>query len=85
MELKLYTLGEIIDNINFGKMAISVSPDDNGTILIMDNEGWLMIKYPHNDYFQYDINFLYSDSIKEKRWAIMDAPEDIFEEVEETE
>jgi hypothetical protein len=77
----LLSLGQAIDALGEEKnsVAISIAPIDEGTILMHDEEDWLMIKYPHKEYFTYNINIQKNKKCIKKRWIIVDRPEHLNE------
>lgn len=72
-EKELLTLGEVIDALRMGKVAISLHPKDKGAVLKYDEERWLIVKYPGEDFFSKEIYIrLYGlDEVKLKRWIIV--------------
>jgi hypothetical protein len=79
-KLNLLTIGETIDQIQKGQIAISIHPDDNDTIMGVNHDGWLKIKHPKNNYFSLEFAFRKAEGIEDKRWLIMKEPENFYAE-----
>lgn len=81
-KLNLLSMGQVIDQIKQGQIAVSIHPDDEGTIVAVDKDNWLKIKYPERDSFRYEHFFRIdtTGNVPELRWLIMKEPENFIED-----
>jgi hypothetical protein len=75
----LLSLGEVMDRIQIGKLAFSIIDGDIGfEIIVNPKDDYLMVKSPDEEFFRYE-NYFRVTNTKEKRWIIIDMPENYLE------
>lgn len=77
VENKYYSLGEVIDNLEQGKIGISIHSETKefSTVIGLDPKGNAWIKYPGLDYAQYEFGFKVVEAAPHKRLTMINVPE----------
>lgn len=71
----MYSIGEVVDKIEYGYYAVSTLPTDEGTIISVDSEGWIFVIYPGDLYKSRSLSLQKVDEIENKRWEIKEIDE----------
>lgn len=90
---ELFTLGEVIENLKRDQYAIGVlnqelsdigNSKEEGSIIGVDDEGWMFIMYSYRDYKTHSLNIYKSvDDTHTKCWAIRDMDKDTKRKLDE--
>lgn len=77
VENQYYSLGEVMDNLQQGKLAISIHGETKefSTVVGLDPQGWAWIKYPGKEYAQYSFGFRVVEGAPTKRLTMINVPE----------
>lgn len=70
-ERELYSVSEVIDNIDSDLVFVSLYPLDEGAAFKLNERNFLTVRYPKEEEFTVNINLRYYNDIKIKRYVKM--------------
>lgn len=84
-ENKYYSIGEVIDLLQPGQIAISLHSDTKefSTVIGVGPKNWMWIKYPGFDYAQREFGFTKVDGAPGKRLTIINVPDNFEVKIED--
>ena len=85
VENKYYSIGEVIDLLQPGQLAISLhsETEEFSTVIGVCPRNWMWIKYPESDFAQREFGFIKKEGIPGKRLTIINAPENFEVNIED--